>query len=241
MTQIAPSPAGLTPSAADAEAQRLDAATELTADDWRALLELEYSELEHLGLEQQLGLEAFVIDPNAQTTRNDTSTSPDGKNERPAIDPRALSDAYPPHSLERDFWEEVAVVSEQAALSPQSAVGTPHDHVARAIAVVAAHYSLPADKRVSPTGAPSSGGTQGRAEHASHPDKASGSDSAATELDFFDVLADLVGLEDVLGLPETRDGEGIGLSQTRQLAAMALVAHETNRNSALKAAAGRKG
>lgn len=238
MTQVAASPTGISSLERDAEAERLNGEalpSELTADEWLAPFELEHFAIEHFVIEP------FVVEPNTPTPRDDTSTSKDGKNERSTIDPRALADAYPPLSFERDFWEDVAVLSEQAALSPHNVAGTPYDNVTHAIAVVAAHYSLPADKRVSPSGGPSPGATQGRAEHGASPVKTSGSDSSATELDFFDVVAELVGLEDVLGLPETRDVDGTAFVQSRELAAMALVAHDTNRNSALKAAEGRRG
>jgi hypothetical protein len=258
MTQVAASPAGVSPLEPDAQAERSkDLESNLTPEEWLALPDFEKLRLEQLALEphelehhalEQFSLEAFLIDPNGPTARDDSSTSRDA-NERPAIDPRALADAYPKQSIERDFWEDVALVSERAALLQNdvphalanSGVGTPHDHVTQAIAIVAAQYSLPADKRVSPASGSSPGAGPSRAEHVSHPQRPSSPDSISTELDFFDVVADLVGLEDLLGLTETGDVAGGVLAQTRDLAATALVAHETNRNSALKAAEGRKG
>ncbi len=192
----------------------------------------------------QLGHEYFAFDRDPVTSgANETRA----QNTRATISPQALANASPAPSGERDFWEDVATTSEKAAQLPPSYLGKPLDPVAYAIATVSASYTLPvSDKRGPNTTTPA----------ATHPSRSPAAQSrdSSTEVtgkhaqhatsetpDLLDALASLLGFEEIAGLDGLGELDPTTFSRARELAAHALAAAATNRNSALKAAEGRKG
>ncbi len=222
---------------------RLDSELESTKIESGAILATDFVASELL---IQLGHEYFAFDLEPVIS---DGHRPRAESTRAPISPQALANTNPAQSRERDFWEDVATTSEKAAQLPLSYLGKPPDPVAYAIATVSASYTLTAsDKRGANTTTPtaaqpvrppaaqtrdSSTSSQVTGKHAHH---------AANEApDLLDALASLLGFEDIAGLGALGDLDPTTFSCARELAASALAAAVTNRNSALKAAEGRRG
>lgn len=190
----------------------------------------------------QLGYEYFTICSAATASAADAAP----RGERPPrIDPQAIASTSPLKSFERDFWEEVATVSEKANSWPQTSggLGAPRDPVACAIASVSASYTLatserrPATPIVTPP--PPLQGAPKELSKASSSEQ--GSQANRSQPDFVDALASLFGFEDVAALDDVRALNPETFTRSRELAAHALVAAATNFGSALKSAEGRRG
>lgn len=189
---------------------------------------------------EQLGYEYFSIAPPPAPDPSDRKL--DAKPVR--LEPKELSNAAPAQSPARDFWEDVAALSERSRDWPPSGPGLRSDPVAHAIATVSANYALGTDRRpLPPTAFVNSPQLQPGAKEPARSLQESTSSGRATPtmLDFCDVLSSLLGFEQLAGLDEVRDLATGVFTQYRELAASALLAADTNRASALKAAQGRKG
>jgi hypothetical protein len=186
----------------------------------------------------QLGREYFTIESPAL----DPDSKHVGSEARQHVNPRAIANSSPPFSEARDFWEDVAAMSDRAVIWPPhlgtAGLGHSKDPVAYAIATVSASYTL--------------AGSDRRLHHAvsalplqassKEPPKAS-SDAlkTATTPDFADALASLFGFEDVAALEDVRELDPYVFTRARELAARAIVAAAVNHSSALKSAEGRRG
>lgn len=190
---------------------------------------------------EQLGHEYFSV------TSPPTPGSSDNKHDVPPhrIEPKELAIAAPALSRTRDFWEEVAAMSERSHDWPPSGPGCLRsDPVAHAIATVSASHALATDRRPLPNSANVNSPSlqSGPREVARSPTESSSqSRAAAAAPDFCDVLSSLFGFEQLAGLENVSGLDPWSFTQYRELAASALLAADTNRASALKAAQGRKG
>lgn len=188
----------------------------------------------------QLGHEYFsVASPLAPA---DSQHSPGAKSVTP--EPRDIARAAPPGSPARDFWEDVATVSERGHDWAPNGLGLRCDPVAHAIATVSASYALGAEKRAH-VPAPSVNHQHLHAtpkeQPRTLPESSSSARPSASAPDFVDALVSLFGLEELAGLSEVRNLAPQTFTRYRELAASALLAADTNRASALKAAEGRRG
>lgn len=191
----------------------------------------------------QLGHDYFTIEVSRSLSGAQTAPT----TQRLIIDPHALAMSSPPLSEQRDFWEEVAATSDLASRLPMrpdsGAFGLASNPVAHAIATVSATYTLgPTEKR--PAGSPGvvnfqpSSGAPKETSKASNEarrqfnDAEPGFAEALASLFDFEQIAELDGLDNLA--PET-------FARARELAARSLLAASINRNSALKAAEGRRG
>lgn len=190
----------------------------------------------------QLGHEYFSLgapsgpDPSPPKANVDSAA--------PRIEPRSLANASPPNSQQRDFWEEVAATTERITVLPQSALGVPNDPISYAIAAVAASYTFAATERraTGPTGGTPPGTSQLHNRETPQTSGETRSARSKTEnADLFDALLSLLSFEEIADLSSAVDLAPSTFSQARELAASAMAAAATNRNSALKAAEGRKG
>lgn len=192
----------------------------------------------------QLGYEYFAIGGEASNSEPNAAHRPDGNR---TIDPQQLATASAPGSMERDFWEDVAVATEKASHLPHHSSSSPNDTLAYAIATVSASYTLPSsERRATPTtagaaNAPSAGAPTAAPKAPLRSDQGNDLHVNNQPADLFEALASLLSFEDVAGLADVREIDPAVFQQARELAAAALVATETNRNSALKAAEGRRG
>jgi hypothetical protein len=192
----------------------------------------------------QLGHEYFTVDTPG------TSVEPRSQlaDHRLRIDPQAIANTCPPVSDQRDFWEEVSATCEKAgswlSKSNTNILGTSTDPVAHAIATVSASYTLAASEKRLAAGAAIVGSatTQAasketaRGAHDVHKPQTRGSEPSIA-----DALAHLFGFEEVCEIEYVRELDPQVFTHARELAARALVAAATNRNSALKSAEGRRG
>lgn len=192
----------------------------------------------------QLGYEYFAIgsEPSKQEptqTRLPLATT--------AIDPHQLATDSAAGSTERDFWEEVALATERAPRLAPNQLGAANDTLAYAIATVSASYTLPSSDRratamsTSGAGAQPAGAPPASPKAPARSDQSNEADVNNQPADLFEALASLLGFEEVAGLGDAREIDPAVFQRARELAAAALVATETNRNSALKAAEGRRG
>lgn len=192
----------------------------------------------------QLGRDYFAIGDGPDTHSDADESRP--KTASASISPQALANASPAQSAERDFWEDVAATSEKASQLPPSCLGKPHDTVAYAIATVSANYTLPASDRRSPNPTTPAASQAVRSptsqpRDVSHANNVTGEHAPGGGPDLLDALASLLGFENIAGLEGVADLDPAAFSRVRELAAFALTAVATNRDSALKAAEGRKG
>lgn len=190
---------------------------------------------------EQLGREYFSV--ASPPTPGSSDNNPDAGPHR--IEPKELAIAAPALSRTRDFWEEVAAMSERSHDWPPSGPGCLRSApVAHAIATVSASHALATDRRPPPNTANVNFTSlqSGPREVPRSPTESPSQSRAATAApDFYDVLSSLFGFEQLAALENVSGLDLQVFTQYRELAASALLAADTNRASALKAAQGRKG
>jgi hypothetical protein len=189
----------------------------------------------------QLGQEYFVVEVGGEAVTSSADAACGHRVRREAIAPNI---ALAGEQVSRDFWDDVAALSSgNVALSP-NAWGAKPDIVAYAIATVAARYTLSATEPriVTPLnvatnprapGSPTPSVSVGIVSSSKHPELA--------DCDLSSVLMSLLGFEQDAALTDVRELDATTFELCRERAASALVAANVMRNSALKAAQGRRG
>ena len=162
------------------------------------------------------------------------------------VDPHALAKASPPASAERDFWQDVAILSDKVTTLPWNQLGVKTDRVAYAIATVSAAYTLQASEQQSASKNYNVGPVVvktpvGPSKDAAATDSVGSKAAPPDEPDLTDAILSLLGFEQTVAPEGARELDAVVMTETRLRAAVALVAAGVNRNSALKAAQGRKG
>lgn len=192
----------------------------------------------------QLGVEHFVVSTCAESLN--VGPLPGGARES-ASAALTSNGANTTEPWERDFWGEVAALSNGGIVLPPNGLSAKPDVVAYAIATVCAKYAFATETK--PSAVPGAPGTTALAPRTAAPQQTSSTSSTVAvgdpksleECDLAAVLESLLDLEQAAVVKELRSLDSTTFEQARSRAALAVVAGNVIQNSALKAAEGRRG